>query len=562
MPDLWSQLFRDFTTAAWGERWDVLEQYGRITGKSRNTLLRRLKQMGFDSGRACNGNGGDDHSLTDDQVNEIAAIIRTSRSKKNRMAMDTFTAMLAASHTGVIDAGAVSEGTVRRLMREQKVSKRHQLEPTPHVAMRSLHPNHVHQVDATHCVQYYLQDKGLEIRDPDLEQLYKPEKMRKIKRHLIRYLLVDHFSGAFYVRYYYSAGENWHDLFDFLFSRAWREKPEFIREKYPFAHVPRMLIWDAGSANSIINRILDRLEVEHRPHLPGNPRVKGAVETMMWIWEQKFESLLRLAPAASLEDLNHKALDMCAYINATMIHTRTGMTRSALWSSIKAEDIRILPPLEVIQSLAHSRPDKRIVEGNLVIRYNGLSYDLRHVPGIARGDRVEVTVNPYRHPDVTIAYEGRKYSASAVQFLPGIQGGFRADAAVWGQEYKSQKDTPAMKAGKEMDAEARRDAPEKKTGLPFLGELHRELEPIMFIDRSSRASEIPLAADVQARDIPRLKAAKWIREELGDAWRPWMAQTLKEEYGDTVPEMEIAAIMERLQEKGERIKEQASRNGR
>lgn len=562
MPDLWSQFYRDYCDAEWGTRGAVLELYCGLTGRSRQTLIRKLKALGYETGRAAR-NGGE-RCLDEEQIQEIAAFIRTSKSRKGRMAMDTGTAMLAARHKGIIREGQAAEGTVRRLLAEKKVSKRHQLEPTPHVNMRSLHPNHVHQVDATPCVQYYLHDDGrVGIRDTDEEQLYKPEKMRKVKRHLIRYLLVDHFSGAFYVRYYYAAGENWHNLFDFLFSHAWREKPDWIREKYPFAHVPELLVWDAGSANqsAIIKRILDRLEVAHKPHLPGNPRGKGGVESMMWVWEQKFESLLRMEPATGLEDLNQKALDMCAFYNATKKLTRTEMTRMALWSIIKAENIRILPPLQVIQALAHSKPERRKVEGNLIVRYGGLSYDLHNIPGIARGEKIEITVNPYRHPDVTVMYEGKKYAATAIQYLPGIQGGFRADAVIWGEEHRAHRDTPAMKAGKEMDREATGAETQEEAqkalaakkpvqlhgGLPFLGKLYEELEPISFIDRSSRAAEIPLTAQAEARDIPRLKAAKWIKEELGSAWAPWMAQALKADYGDTVPEHDIPAIIERFQ---------------
>ena len=541
MPDLWSQLYRDFVTAPWGDRWKLLERYQLLTGCSVKTLLRKIKGMGYDTGR--DGNGGAGRALSDTDIQLIARYIRSSESKKGRMAMDTSTALLAARRTG-LDVGA-SESTVRALLRENKISKQHMLAPAPHVQMRSLHPNHVHQVDATACVQWHLKDTGLAARDPDLDQLYKPEKLKKIKQHLLRYLLTDHLSGAFFVRYYYAAGETWANLFDFLFNHAWRVKPEWIRQKYPFAHVPRLLVWDQGSANqsAVIGRILNALEVEHVPHMPGNPRAKGAVERGMWLWECTFESLLRLDPPRDLEDLNHKALDMCAYLNATKKLSRTGMPRTALWSTIRAEQIRKLPPLTVIQALAHTKPEKRKVEGGLIIRYGGLSYDVRHVPGIAPGDRVEVMVNPYRHPDVTVAYEGRTYTAQAVQFLPGIQGGFRADAVVWG-EYRAQKDTPAATAGKRMDAgmgTARR-AP---TGQ-ILGGLHEDIPDVTYIDRTSRAAEIPLAAAVEPRDLPRLKAAQWIRDELGESWRPWMAKSLKEQYGDTVPEAELPAIMERL----------------
>jgi len=559
---VWRQFYNEFVSAPWGERGKVLQCYRQTTGCSLNTLMRRLKGMGFDSGR--DRPPAPAPRVSDEEIEAVAAAIRSSQSKKGRMPMDTRTALLALSQRGEMDLDKASPSTMRSLLRDHKMDKRRQLAPSPHVQMRSLHPNHVHQVDASVCLQWHLKPSGIQSRDTDLAQLYKPEKIKKIKVHLLRYILEDHFSGAFFVHYYYAAGETWANMFDFLFNHAWRVKPDWVKEKYPFAHVPAKLIWDEGSANqsAVMTRILDALEVEHVAHMPGNPRAKGSVESTMWLWERKFESILRMDPPKDLEDLNQKALDFCAWFNSSEIHTRTMMPRTALWSTIRAEQIRILPALEVIQALAHSAPEKRKVEGNLTVRYRGLCYDVRHVAGIAARDRVEVMVNPYQHPDVTIAYEGRKYSAQAVQFLPALQGGFRTDSVVWG-EYKSQKQTPAEKAVKKMDVRADlRVRPSSgaqsgaesgaesgaHAGAPqrILGNLHQRIPDVAYLDRTARATEIPLAAAVVPRDVPRLKAAQWIRDELGEAWRPWMAGALKDLYGDTVPEAELPAIMERL----------------
>ena len=56
--------------------------------------------------------------------------------------------------------------------------------PTPHTDMRSLHPNHVHLVDVSTCIQYYLDDGGMKIMRQDEFYKNKFENFKKVKTPL------------------------------------------------------------------------------------------------------------------------------------------------------------------------------------------------------------------------------------------------------------------------------------------------------------------------------------------------------------------------------------------
>ena len=74
----------------------------------------------------------------------------------------------------------------------------------------------------------------------------KPHNFGKIARdRVLRYVCVDHCTGAFYCRYYNVSGENAETMFDFLM-RAMGSKD---KQHNPFEGVPKILYWDKGSAN-------------------------------------------------------------------------------------------------------------------------------------------------------------------------------------------------------------------------------------------------------------------------------------------------------------------------
>lgn len=88
----------------------------------------------------------------------------------------------------------------------------------------------------------------------------------------MRYLATDHYSGAFFLRYYLAPGENTETITQFLLEAfCERDTGELMYG------VPQILIWDAGSANIAhqTRHMLDMLEVKHIAHTPGRPWAKG-----------------------------------------------------------------------------------------------------------------------------------------------------------------------------------------------------------------------------------------------------------------------------------------------
>jgi transposase InsO family protein len=95
-----------------------------------------------------------------------------------------------------------------------------------------------------------------------------------VKFKVFRYVLWDGASGSIQPWYTEAAGESQASLFNFLM-HAWSKQDGRL-----FHGVPKVLIWDKGSANQshAIRNLLKSLEVEAITHEAGNSRAKGGVE--------------------------------------------------------------------------------------------------------------------------------------------------------------------------------------------------------------------------------------------------------------------------------------------
>ena len=117
------------------------------------------------------------------------------------------------------------------------------------MSLRSLHPNHVWQIDASRCVLFYLPraskgDSGLRIMDHTDFYKNKPANVIKvINESLWRYVVTDHTSGWNYSTYV-TGGENATNLVDVLIDAMHR------REGEAMFGVPLMVMLDPGSANT------------------------------------------------------------------------------------------------------------------------------------------------------------------------------------------------------------------------------------------------------------------------------------------------------------------------
>lgn len=536
-----------------GQRNAIIGEYMAMTGKSAATLYRVARKHGFESGRKtrCDAGGV---CVTDDQVRFVASLVATSRREVKGCIMDVETALSIAEDNGIIDPGTISVSRMQAILRERELCRAAIDCPTPHALMRSLHPNHVHVLDASVCIQYYLRaGKGLGILREDLFYKNKPANFGKIKQKIIRYVIVDHCSHCVFFRYYVAAGERMLDVFEFL-KTAWRGG---LHEKLPFRGVPFLLLRDPGAANISrpIMGLLEALGVECPEGMPHNARRQGSVETTHGnIIETKFESRLRFSPAATIEDLNAWAVDWACWFNAAKNHTRHRMTRTQCWLTIRPEQLRELPADDLMQYMFAHPSEERLVDGHWCISFaykpgDSRTYSLRHLrdAGVIPGrTRVGVVVRPYTWPEITVIHDGVEYAASPMEVDAY---GFAADAAVIGQEYRAVPQSETQRAVAEMVEDAygeagmrgegasRRPKPHAvpHAGLQVFG-IHAGKVEVDFLPKPGREMAVAgrVEAGAEARRLPVAEVLKRLVAASGGRLDPEVNRAVREAFGASV----------------------------
>jgi hypothetical protein len=389
-------------------------------------------------------------------VTEAAAIVHASRRRSNQATIPACDAVEILSDSGrEID---VSPSWFRARMRQEQLSTRDLLAPSPHVTMLSEHPNHVWQFDVTNCIQYFLDDKkGMGERDPDME-LYQNKIVKtakSIRKELLRYAVVDHCTGAFYFRYFYASGERASDGAQFLFE-AMRPKDEIIKSlwngdsesrsgKYRFHGVPYLLVADRGSimTSKANQNLFASLKIDLRTHLPGNPRAKGGIE---WLMKNinRFEGRLKFERPRDLADINRKAMDWC--ITYCAVKDMRGIApRSALWGLITKAQLRLCPDEALYWTLRREPTLKAKANGGCIIRVDGRFYKIPDTNAAHRW--IIVTRNAYEFPRVDAHFNDHIWLLSPI---PLDQFGRLTSGVPYGQ-YRSPAQTETQKAKTEIE---------------------------------------------------------------------------------------------------------------
>lgn len=389
-------------------------------------------------------------------VKQTAALVYASKRANKDVPLPVCDAIEMLKDSGVL-MGDVSDDRITSLMRERQMSTAALVQPSPHVNMLSEHPNHVWQFDVTNCLQYFLDDKGMGERDADME-LYKNKIVKtakKIKKELLRYVAVDHCSGAFFFWYYYSTGERAMDGADFLY-KAFRPKDELIeatfngtsaskKGKYHMHGVPLMLVPDRGSiiVDKANNNLFEGLRITVEPHMPGNPRAKGLVEWLM-SYLRRFEARLKFKRPRDLAELNAWALDYCIAANALKV-TRGIAPRSALWQKIRPEQLRLCPDEHVYKMLIRKPAFEATANGACIIRVDNRQY--RIPDSNASRKKVNVVINPYEYPALEAHFNGYVW---LLQPIAIDEYGRLSDGVKYG-EHRSWKETDTQKVKKDLE---------------------------------------------------------------------------------------------------------------
>lgn len=559
--------------AVGGERGCIVARAAEALGKSTKSVYSLLKKhTGWSSGRKQRKDKGTTcvdrelaltlggmSRLSDRQTGKRITSIRDARER------------LAANGFGVVNpqTGEVSmpsESTLSRAMRRYACHPQQLAQATPATELRSLHPNHLWQIDASVCVLYRLKGGGVRLVDEIRYNKDKPNREAEIaSQRVIRYVVTDHFSDALYVRYEQASGEDAQGvirtLVDAMCDRG---------DQDPLHGVPLQILMDKGSGNlsSLVTSFLESLGVKLLTHMTGNPRVKGMVENLQNLTEKGFESRLRFMEMPSLEELQRQADRWRRHYNATAILTRARKPRNVLWLTIKPEELRLVdrPTLEAI---AHWGDVRRKVDGKMRISVDthlpGLppqEYDLRELGyhGLCIGDTVTVRLNPFRAPAITVIKEmaDGKELRFEVQPIEKDEAGRDINAPVIGEEFRSLPDTQAMKNLKEI----KKRAYGKKT-VEEAERAHRAHKPIAFegVDIMADVKEAPhyqpregtkLSIGVQAAasaPLSHAQAAQRLRALCGDSWsvNPGACMALvRDRYPTQVPENALTELAEAI----------------
>jgi len=538
----WAQeMINRLSAAKHGEKKGIIAEYVQMTGKASATLYRIAGNHGFQSDRKKRCDKGSLKSgITDEQLQYISSLMQTTARQVKGVIMPVHKALEIAVNNGIIEQGQISESRLQSLLKERDMNKEALDAESPCIRMRSLHPNHVHIFDASICIQYYLRNgKGLTILDERDFREKKPKNFAKIKQRLIRMVLVDHFSGVLFVKYYVALGENKAITYDFLCS-AWLG---LGLEKYPFRGVPFVLLMDAGSANiakSILS-MLEALEISIPKNMPHNPRRQGSAENAQNIVERQFESTLHLEPAYTIEELNEWVQDWLVSFNALRIHSRHGMTRTQCWLTIKQNQLRERPSLEVMHELFSEPIFERTVRQDNTITIDSVDYKLKYIPGIRPNLKVQIRRRPYLLPEIAVIFNEEEYLVKPIEKLAG---GFNADAAVIGEEYKSQPETSIQKVRKTNENLAFGEE-RQKGALPFGGTLqvHGHLaDKVTVIPIPKLGFPLEIGREIAPQQISISAFIKRVKDETGPV-KPELNKALRAEFGSSIDAVQADQVI-------------------
>lgn len=566
-----------------GSKGKAIEQLMASTGASRSKVYRMLGQVTVRPQRKPRADKGQ-VALNLQEAQTISAWLMEGLRKKNTKQLRTVEqALQELRYAGLVRAERVDTATgevlplsvsaVARALRAYGLHPDQLLRPAPAVAIQSLHPNHVWEIDASLCVLYYLSNatgaskkaSGLQVMDADKFYKNKPKALERIESERVwRYLVVDHYSGALFCHYVMGA-ESGHNLVEAFIHAV---TPRTVAgQTDPFCGVPFMLYMDPGSANTgaLLKNLARRLAVRVDWHAPGNARATGGVEKPQDIWECAFESALRSECIGSLDQLNEAACVYSRFFNATRVHTRHGRTRTDMWLTITVEQKRMAPSMDMLRLLATHSPEDRKVEPwpGPVVRFAGKVYDVSKVPNVMIGEKLPITYSPYVQDHACVVCLGSDGNENLV-LVPEVQyneAGFPVKANIFGEGPRQAADTvlqtnrklvERLAMGAETDEAA---AANRKAKVPALGGAVRPLDQarntVLPTPLPKRGVEVDLhtttaATEHAVRLLTHFEAMQWLARNGCKLDAAGFAR-LKADHPMGVPEDALEAIKARAQ---------------
>lgn len=559
-----------------GDRGRIVARLAETLNRSLNTTYNYLKKYGaWESGKKPRKGKGET-CVPEALCRKIAGLVICGdrANGKRPMCIKDAVKRWEANGEGIADpeTGEVtmpSVETISRAMRRYGCHPDQLRVASPSVRMRTGYPNRLWQADASVCVLYRIRGTGnIGLMKEESYNEKKPENLIKIRNtRIVRYIVVDHCSGNFYLRYEQAAGEDAKGFLDTLIDAITDRGPQDVMHG-----VPEILYTDPGPgpASSLVTGFCGQMGITPAQHVPGRARATGSVEKCQDIVECKFESRLRFLEVPDVAQLQVLADRWRRYFCATAIHTRTKKTRNDVWLSIPAEKLRTAEA-DVMHSIAAWGEVRCQVKDDFTIsadtrtHYGVRRYDLRELGyhGLQVRDSVSVRLNPYKAPSIIAVIE--KPDGEKVSFeVPPMQfdgAGFDLGAPAFGEGFKAMPKTRAEKKLEAIKKEAygvqsveeadkmRRAGKPAYAGIDIMADVK---EAPTYLKKAGT----PLQVEEQKADVPpmkRLSFALMMRRDHPDVWRDEntdeCAEWLRTRYPDIVPGNEIEAVVERMREK-------------
>lgn len=552
-----------------GQKTQFLKRMASEIGMGVATLHRKLSEVIVRDKRKQRADAGTT-ALSRDDAEMISAVLLESCRRNGKRLMSVEQAISTLEANGEINTRTVdmetgevtrlSPSTISRALRLYKLHPDQLMAPAPVTAMRSLHPNHVWQIDASLCVLYYLRreadaNQGLQVMDAKDFYKNKPKNLARVENDRVwRYVVTDHYSDSYYIEYVLGAesGENLANVFIHAIQKR--------HEHDPFHGVPFKAMLDPGSANTgaVFRNLCRSLQVHVQINKPGNPRAKGQVEKAHDNVERKFESGLKFRAVCSLEELNQEAWRWMRVFNATAKHSRHKRTRYGMWLEIAPEQLRLAPDEALCRELAHTAPESRLVTPNLTISFRGQEYDvspLIEAAGVVVGDKVLVVRNPWRPEAAQVVMtdaEGHEVH-HVIEPVLRDDAGFRAGSVVIGESYARHADTQAQRNAKDIEmlltgTESLMAAETKRKGkaLAFDGRVD-PFKPVTdtvlpaYLPKRGTELTLPNRIHVEIKPLNHVEAAALLRPKV-PGWSPEHMKRLKAGWPNGVMEEDIEQV--------------------
>ena len=555
-----------------GERGVIVKRLAATLGVSVNTAYRYLKQYaGWSSGKKPRRGKGET-CVPENLCRRIAELMLFPRANgKQVMTLKLAVHIAKESGEGIADpeTGEIimpSVETISRAMRQYGCHPEQLKKGKPTGRVRSLHPNHTWLLDASVCILYRIRGtKRVVFLDERSYNAKKPKNLVEIgNRRIVRYVVIDHTSNAFYVRYEQAAGETaegvLRTLIEFMANRG---------DHDPAHGLPCILYTDPGPANtaSLITNFCKQLDVRLIHHAPGVANATGAVEVHQDIIEKQFESRLRFMDVPDVAFLQSEADRWRRHFCARAEHSRLKTTRNAAWLSIKEEQLRTVPR-DVLEAIAQWKEERRNAGTDFVIsvdtrtHYGVRQYDLRELAyhGLSANESVRVLLNPFKAPEIVAVLDMPDGTEKRFSIAPMEKDEYGQDtsAPVFGEGYRAMPKTRTEKVLEEIKMQAYGvDSAEEAERLHKAGKRPSSVTNIMadvkeaplYLGRTGQP--VKLAAPTAApMPMSRIAFAVMMKREHPDVWTDANASACMEwlstRYPDSVPGSEIESVVARM----------------